>query len=410
MYIKIHRGTEDIGGNVIEVGTEVTKIVFDCGAMLPPIDDKNFEDDFELEGLTRGEAKYDGVFISHHHGDHCGLAKKVLRDIPIYTGLETQRILNVVSDFIGGENIKIDYNVINGQPIIIKDITITPISVSHSAKDAYMFLVESEGKSLLYTGDYKNTPEVQNHVKELLGDRQLDLMISEGTNINASRTYMKTEEDLQKEVIDLMENYDGTVFVLCSSANEERVNVLLESARATNRVPCEDLFLTILRDGKDKGIQSFQAYYIEKDKSKNSHTYSYFDELYRNKKLVGAETLAKLPKKKMIFVRSSMLQFIKRYLKYRPNDEKNLLIYSMWKGYKESLAVKKVLEACNDLNIDVVDCHCSGHAYREGLESFITTINPKILVPIHCEKRDRESFLEIHNNCKNISDGEIFEI
>ncbi len=367
-------------------------------------------EDFELEGLTFGKSMYDGVFISHHHGDHCGLVKKVLKDIPIYAGKETQRILSVVSDFIKGENVKIDYNIISGQPLTIKDITITPISVSHSAKDAYMFFVESNGKSLLYTGDYKNTLEVQNHVKKLLGDRKLDLMISEGTNINADRTVMQSEVDLKNEVIELMENYNGTVFVLCSTANEERVNVLLESAKVAERVSCEDLFMTILRDGKDEDVQSFQAYYIEKDKNKNSPTYKYFNGLYKERKLVGAETLANLPNKKMIFIRSSMLPFIKRYLRYRPNEEKNLLIYSMWNGYKESLAVKKLLEVCYELKIDVVDCHCSGHAYRDGLESFIKSINPKVLVPIHCEKRDRDKFLEIHDNCKNISDGEIFEI
>ncbi len=411
MYIKIHRGTEHIGGNVIEVGTENTKIVFDCGAMLPPIDDNAFVDDFELVGLTKGVVGYDGVFLSHHHGDHCGLLSKVMPSIPVYTGEETKRILNVVADFIGAEPVGISNGFVDGQPILIKDIKVTPIMVDHSAKDAYMFLIESNGKSVLYTGDYRNTVEVQKRVKALLGDRQLDLMISEGTNINAKRTYMKTESELANEVTELMKSYNGTVFVLCSTANEERVNVMIECAKKTERVVCEDLFMTTIRNGLDKGVQSFQANIVTKER--NPRAYKYFDELYKKRKLVGGGTLAGLPNKKLIFVRTSMVDFMKRYLNNRPEDakgEKNLLIYSMWNGYKKSKGVEKMLKFCEDYNIDVVDFHCSGHAYNTEIKSFIEAVNPKILVPIHCEKNDREKFLDIHNNCLNITDGEVLEI
>ena len=80
MYIKIHRGTTQIGGNLIEIGTEKTRILFDAGANLPPLDEKEASDPIEIEGLTYGTPAFDWVFLSHHHNDHCGLVERILPD------------------------------------------------------------------------------------------------------------------------------------------------------------------------------------------------------------------------------------------------------------------------------------------------------------------------------------------
>ena len=41
-------------------------------------------------------------------------------------------------------------------PFKIKEITITPYLIDHSAYGAYMFLIEVEGKRILHTGDFRN--------------------------------------------------------------------------------------------------------------------------------------------------------------------------------------------------------------------------------------------------------------
>ena len=86
MYIKIHRGAAQIGGNLIEIGTAQTRILFDAGTNLPPLDGNGAEDSIEIEGLTSGKPAFDWVFISHHHNDHCGLVERILPGIPILSG------------------------------------------------------------------------------------------------------------------------------------------------------------------------------------------------------------------------------------------------------------------------------------------------------------------------------------
>lgn len=38
MYIRVHKGTQQIGGNLLEIGTDETRLLFDAGGSPPPLD------------------------------------------------------------------------------------------------------------------------------------------------------------------------------------------------------------------------------------------------------------------------------------------------------------------------------------------------------------------------------------
>ena len=413
MYVTVHRGTQQIGGNLVEIGTAHTRLLFDAGADLPPLDGPKTEDPFELEGLTFGEPAFDWVFLSHHHNDHCGLLEKLLPGISVFAGEETKRILNVIADFTNRPRPEINFGFWDGQPVQLDDIRVTPIGVEHSARDAYMFLIQAEGKNVLYTGDFRASEKAVSAVRGLLGAGQkLDLLITEGTNIRPGKEERageyRGEELVKRRAASLMRLYQGTVFVLCSSANEDRIQALSKAAAWAGRTVCEDLFQSAVRNRVDKDAQCFVANGVRED----SRARPYFDRLYRQRALVGAEALAKFPWKKMIFVRTSMLPFMGKYMNARPpeEEESSLLIYSMWQGYKQTAAVKRLLAFCEKRNISVEDLHTSGHAGRETLKSLIDGLTPAALLPIHCEAGDREEFRSLHNNCLMLDDGQRWEV
>jgi ribonuclease J len=413
MYIKIHRGTAQIGGNLIEIGTNRTRILFDAGADLPPLDEKKANDQIEIEGLTYGEPAFDWVFISHHHNDHCGLVDRILPGIPIFSGAETHRILNVISDFTDSPRPDINFHFTNCQPIQLNDMRVTPIGVGHSAIDAYMFLIQADGKNVLYTGDYRAVKNVPAEIRRLLGVAgKLDVLISEGTNIRVEKrgneATVQDEQQVEQQATLKMKQCEGTVFVLCSSTNEERIRALHRAAKAAGRTVCEDLFLTAVRVGREKSPLRFVASYV--DAGKTPRTYAYFNKLFEHGELLGAESLARIPGKKMIFVRTSMRSFLKKYIDNCPAFRKNLLIYSMWQGYKETQPVKDMLGLCTAYKMAVVDLHCSGHAYRNTIKEFIRWLEPKVLIPIHCEKGDRDQFKSLHPNCLMLHDGERWDV
>ena len=81
MNIKIHRGQNQIGGNIVEIFTDSTRVLLDVGAEL---NDDEIPTLPQIDGLF-DNAAYDAVFISHYHGDHLGLAYYIDKRIPTPT-------------------------------------------------------------------------------------------------------------------------------------------------------------------------------------------------------------------------------------------------------------------------------------------------------------------------------------
>ena len=423
MYIKIHRGTSQIGGNIIEIGTKQTRLIFDAGSNLPPLDDSAYRDTIEISGLTYGEASFDAVFISHHHNDHCGLIGRILPEIPIWAGRETSRILKVISDFTNDTESRITNFFLGGGnclPCQIGDIRVTPIGVDHSAYDAYMFLIQADGKNVLYTGDYRAVEEIPETVRNLLGIAgKLDVLITEGTNIraiqqangNTIRRTLRDESTILQEAAEIMQRKEGTVFVLCSSTNEQRIRAINSACMQTERIPCQDLFMTAVRGELAKEDScKHQAFVANRvNEFETPRTYRYFDYYFDQNRLVGAEVLAKQSEKQTVFVRTSMLPFLKKYLNARGGDD-HTLIYSMWEGYKQTEPVQKMLEFFKERGIETVSLHCSGHAYKSNIKELIWKLQPTTLIPIHCDRLDRGLFEQMHPNCKMLGEGELLEV
>ena len=180
MEIIIHRGTHQIGGCVTEIKTEEVRIIIDMGTPLPGSKTENEtgaaeEEVIALPGVTvpvamDGEADKnenaqmiksqpcDAVFITHYHGDHIGRIDSLLPEIPLYIGKAAKEIYSIYSGQTKqDEKVKRLQNAhayTPGQPIQIKDFTVTPLLTSHSALDAYMLLIEAGGKTILHTGDF----------------------------------------------------------------------------------------------------------------------------------------------------------------------------------------------------------------------------------------------------------------
>ena len=96
MKVIIHRGTHQIGGCITEIQSEKgTKIAIDIGENLPTMDGKE-KIEVEVEGLNKGKASFDAVFVTHYHGDHIGLYNKILPQIPIYIGEDSNQIYKIL--------------------------------------------------------------------------------------------------------------------------------------------------------------------------------------------------------------------------------------------------------------------------------------------------------------------------
>lgn len=270
MRLKIHRGTNQIGGNIVEAATATTRIILDCGKNLPPLDGRYGEDSLHIDGLTVGESRYDAVFITHYHADHCGLVERINPDIPIYMSRETKDVLDIISDFTDSPMPRAGQILQSGQGVWVGDIRVLPLHVQHSAAGAMLLLVEADGKKLVYTGDFN---DIAPGYCSLLG--KINVLLCEGTNIGM-RNGM-TEPDVEREMARIMRETKGQVFVLCSTTNVERIRRIESACRQSGRTIAIDPFAKAILHTVAQipfvNPVGFVPRYINAGKTPRSHKY-----------------------------------------------------------------------------------------------------------------------------------------
>ncbi len=383
-----HRGMRQIGGVCTEIATDETRILFDFGS---PLEDEGDQKPLNIEGVTKGEVDCDAVFLTHYHGDHVGEVPSIKAGIPVYMQKTAKRILQAqqehkecIGQVVWASNVKeMEY----GVPVIIKDLTITPIESDHSAIDALMFLVEGHGKRILLTGDYRMHGYHTEKMEETFRNMgHIDLMITEGTNLTKDyKGEYKTERDIEEKFKELKKKYKY-VFLFTSSSNIDRI------AAFSRQVPYGQYVVT---DEYQKKLLEIAD--ENREKELKSHKVLYYSRYLEDK--------IEKPGFGMV-IRSGdfFYKIVKEYFEKYPDD--TILIYSMWRGYKKLRGVKRILDVAKNQ----ISVHVSGHINKEDLEHVIATVAPSKLMIHHTSADEYE--LNIPNMTEKIraDDGDTLEI
>jgi len=388
LNIKIHRGTKQIGGCITEIFTEKTRIFIDMGAELP--DENCLPKDIDIDGVTKGIKKCDAVFFTHYHGDHLGLYKKILPDVPVYIGETAKEIFIKLSERID----KLSLPIINRfltfhalQRVIIGDMTVIPFLIDHSAYDAYMFLIEAGGKKILHTGDFRlhgfRGSKTINMLKQYVG--QVDVVITEGTVLSRGNEKMDSERELQMKARPIMKD-KKYVFVLCASTNIDRIAAFYQTNPAGRYFLCDHYQKEILDIVSKTGGARSPLYSFTKAKT-------YGENLEERFQTQGFCML--------IRATPYFKEIMARY-----ESEKSVIIYSMWKGY---LGNKPIADILNGVDYEYI--HTSGHATKEAIKTVCEAVSPsQAIIPIHSENPEEIRNLNISYPIIILKDKEIFKM
>src|ERR1017187_10775691 len=146
MQVTIHKGSHEIGGTCIQLSSGKTTILLDVG--LPLSKDSRPVDVSRLA--------VDAVLISHPHQDHFGLMASLPPGTPVYIGKQARSLIDATPVFLGKDRYALDFHDFKAwQAFTIGDFTIIPYLVDHSATDAYAFLIEAEGRRLIYSREIR---------------------------------------------------------------------------------------------------------------------------------------------------------------------------------------------------------------------------------------------------------------
>jgi ribonuclease J len=431
MKITIYRGTKEIGGTLIELKSSRSRILIDAGYPLflngQPIDDDvarlQYERLLELGVLPKisglyawNEAQFDAVLISHAHLDHYGLLKYINGNIPIYISSGTKKIIGISQLFKLAESY--DLNTIEFsmyEPFQIGDFLVKPYLMDHSAFDAASFEISSEGKTVIYTGDFRGHGRKSVCFERFINiaTKQVDILLTEGTMFGRPEEKVMTENDLENKLVEEILLHNGPILFQTSSQNTDRIVSFYKTALRLQRTFVVDVYtanvLFELRElgnklpypSEDYGnIKVFYPYRLtQKIFNKIGEDYAKRFSSYH----ISKESLSKQQDKIVMAVRPSMKRDLEKC-----NLHNGLFIYSMWQGYRNNDYQLNFEEYLENAGFEMQQIHTSGHASIADIKRIIAELNPKKVVPIHTMVP--EAFTNISNKIELKNDGEEFEI
>jgi ribonuclease J len=431
MKITVHRGGEEIGGNCIEVQSGESRILLDYGTPLPKIDPvthKNVNIPYEaarldIPGLYPGSpGRLDGLIISHTHQDHYGMlfGPQINQDLPVYMTGIMEAIVRITGK-MGPAHAGFTANVKHfhrEQPFTVGAFKITPYLMDHSASESFGFLIEAEGKKIIYTGDYREhghrVHAFQRFLEAQMG--HIDLVLTEGTQAGVETG--PDERSVMNEIEGLLKQKGGTLYVMCAGQNIDLLTSLAGIAAKNGRYLAVDGYVALVLDTlkslaakqgitlKIPGLDSEYFKVLDTKTMINLRRYYPAQAEKIEKKVVtwdwATENLSRL----IIPVRSYAQYWVEEHVS---NFDNALFVYSFWEGYKEEIEYQKTLDWFKTRGMPAHSAHVSGHAYFSSIRKLLDSKNPRHIIPVHTEHP--EKFTEAYGDRVHVlRNGGSFEL
>jgi ribonuclease J len=431
MQTTIYRGAKEIGGTLIEVKIDTTRILIDAGYPLflnkEPINDNIASPPYtklltlgvlpDIEGLYDWDAPdFDAVLISHAHMDHYGLLKYINSAIPVYMSYGTERLIRISQRFKLFDSFDLEVrNFKMYQPFQIGNFNVKPYLMDHSAFDSAAFEINAEGKTVIYSGDFRGHGRKSVCLDRFIETtrKQPDILLVERSMLGRLDEQVMTEKELEDMVVERIKGLDCPVLFQCSSQNIDRVvsfyratlwlkrmfvvdiytaNVLYELRQLGNNLPYPSLEYSnikvffpyrltkkIFNDIGEKYARRFSDYHISREQIKT----------VQNNIIMTCR-----PSMRIDIEKCGLRDVI--------------FLYSLWEGYRSSAYQQLFEKSLKNSGFLLESLHTSGHASITDIRSVINRLDPKKLIPIHT--MHPAAFRDFSEKTDLKDDGVAFEV
>jgi len=408
MHLKIHRGTQEIGGTVIELTTDKAKIILDIGQ---PLSRNSVHIDVT-------SLKPDAVLVSHPHQDHFGLIDQFDSSVPVYMGALSKNLIFATHNFLDRRLPKNNFRHFEKwQPFKIGDFFITPYLMDHSAVDSYAFLVEAEGKRIFYSGDFRASGNKAFLFDKLVSDPPADIsvLLMEGTMMRRNSDRFPDEASVRRKIEEILQKQRNITFLIASSQNIDRLVSALHACERAGKIMVIDFYTAWVLEQvsqvpykvptiDSEHVEVYADYSMNERIKNDSEFFGDFQKrLYRHR--VTKEEMEADPSRYLYYSKMSRFRIMELYKKFGPIN----LIYSQWLGYlnrknDDYFGAEEIAAYQNDPQVNFTYAHTSGHATVDTLHKMVEALQPALLVPIHTEYPD--DYAKHFDRVMTLKDGE----
>ncbi|MEM1401986.1 MAG: ribonuclease J [Pseudomonadota bacterium] len=390
-------GCGEIGMNLNLYGHDDRWLMVDCGitferrlgAVRPDIQtaDPRF--------IEERRDKLAGIIITHAHEDHVGALPLLWKrfEVPVYTTPFTAEVLRRKASGRGGVVPTPIIECLPGESIDIGPFHVEWMPITHSTPDTSALLIETQAGRILHTADWKidEQPVVgdafQSGLFEVAGKRGLDAVICDSTNATvAGRT--PSEGAVGRGLAEVIRRCEGRVVVACFASNVARMASVAAAAEETGR------YLGLL----GRSLRTMHS---------AARTAGF---LRGQKRIIDSSDLGYLPRDEvLVLATGSQGEFGAALHRLSAGTHPDLeltagdtviLSARVIPGNEEP--VENLLKRFRALGVSVVQdgdndqlVHASGHPCADELAAMYRWLSPRLVVPVHGEKRHMEANAKI---------------
>ncbi|OGR43881.1 MAG: hypothetical protein A2X35_09230 [Elusimicrobia bacterium GWA2_61_42] len=414
MKIIVHRGAEEIGGNCIELVSGKSRILLDYGQPLPktdaatglPVEAGPEAAVLKIPGLYDNKVSHPilALIISHTHADHYGalLAKPLNPGIKVFMSEIMEDVVRITTKMPrDGKKLPVGINYFRrNHKFIVGRFVITPFLMDHTAAESFAFLVESEGKRIIYTGDFREHGNKSNAFKQFLAADMgpIDALITEGTQADVEKG--PTEQDVMDHVEDMVKELNGPLYFLCGGQDIGLLTSLAYLAKNTRRYLVVDGYTALLlervkglaqKQGVELKIPSLETEYlriIRNTATQRVYQLTEYAETFRRMrpKMFGWDWVRDNLDRLIIPVRANAQEWVAGEIK---DLRGAALVYSGWETYTEEAGLPETLAWFKAQGLAATEIPSTGHAYFSTIRKLVENKRPRYIIPVNTEHGEK---------------------
>lgn len=390
IYFVALGGAEEVGFNMYAYVVNGKIIVIDCGYGF-------LNDDFpgmelglpDASFLENYQDRVEALFITHAHEDHFGAVAHIWPKLqcPVYAAEFTaghirRRLAEYKLDNL------VDLNVVkSGGKVCLDNFEVEFASLVHSTPQNSGLIIRTPYGNIVHATDWRfddgalaMLPTDFDAFKKAAAEG-IELYVGDSTNM-ASSHQEPSELEVRESLLKLVPQFKNTLVATCFASNIMRMESLIMAADAAGRTPVV------------AGMSLIQNLEIAKECGYLKDCPNY----------VEAKDAVDIPLDKILYIcagsqgnyRSALTRIVNGENKDIKLGEGDAIIFSskIIPGNEEK--IERMQEKLRDAGVDVISSeeylvHASGHADPQQILNMYRLLRPKIVLPVHGDKRNIRS-------------------